>query len=248
MPMPSPPSRSPPWSRICPRRIRSRGSSSDPLRRWVRSRSTHPSPGGDSRRHFGPLWSACVPGAVSTPTRIPSRIRDDHAAMVTSSFVMRPRLGPPLLMTLLSRMSSMARCACVRGPGCIRETHGQHAQRDARGRRPIVPGTLLLVEVTRLPQHTQEPQALWLWWHTPQDLRAIPNLDRAWRAYVRRFDLEHTFRFPEAIAQLDASPAAPPRTGGSLDLAGGAGLYSVASCPTARARPAAAVAAGPAAW
>jgi len=75
------------------------------------------------------------------------------------------------------------------------KTHGQHAQRDARGRRPIVRGTLLLVEVSRLPQQTRQPQALWLWWHTPQDPDSIPNLDRAWRAYVRRFDLEHTFRF-----------------------------------------------------
>jgi hypothetical protein len=31
------------------------------------------------------------------------------------------------------------------------KTHGVHAQRDARGRRPIVRGTLLLVEVTRVP-------------------------------------------------------------------------------------------------
>jgi hypothetical protein len=75
------------------------------------------------------------------------------------------------------------------------KTHGQHAQRDARGRRPIVRGTLLLVEVSRLPQQTRQPQALWLWWHTPQDGDSIPNLDRAWRAYVRRFDVEHTFRF-----------------------------------------------------
>jgi hypothetical protein len=75
------------------------------------------------------------------------------------------------------------------------KTHGQHAQRDARGRRPIVRGTLLLVEVSRLPQQTRQPQALWLWWQTPQDGDSIPNLDRAWRAYVRRFDLEHTFRF-----------------------------------------------------
>jgi hypothetical protein len=75
------------------------------------------------------------------------------------------------------------------------KTHGQHAQRDARGRRPIVRGTLLLVEVARLPQQTRQPQALWLWWHTPQDGDSIPNLDRAWRAYVRRFDVEHTFRF-----------------------------------------------------
>ena len=75
------------------------------------------------------------------------------------------------------------------------KTHGQHAKRDARGRRPIVRGTLLLVEVSRLPQQTREPQALWLWWHTPDDPESIPDLDRAWRAYVRRFDLEHTFRF-----------------------------------------------------
>ncbi len=75
------------------------------------------------------------------------------------------------------------------------KTQGEHAQRDAHGRRPIVRGTLLLVEVSRLPQQTREPQALWLWWHTPGDPNSIPDLDRAWRAYVRRFDLEHTFRF-----------------------------------------------------
>ena len=75
------------------------------------------------------------------------------------------------------------------------KTHGQHAQRDTHGRRPIVRGTLLLVEVSRLPQQTREPQALWLWWQTPQDGDSVPNLDRAWRAYVRRFDVEHTFRF-----------------------------------------------------
>jgi hypothetical protein len=75
------------------------------------------------------------------------------------------------------------------------KTQGEHAQRDARGRRPIVRGTLLLVEVSRLPQQTRQPQALWLWWHAPDDADSVPNLDRAWRAYVRRFDLEHTFRF-----------------------------------------------------
>jgi hypothetical protein len=75
------------------------------------------------------------------------------------------------------------------------KTHGQHAQRDARGRRPIVRGTLLLVEVSRLPQQPRQPQALWLWWPTPQAGDSIPTLDRAWRAYVRRFDVQHTFRF-----------------------------------------------------
>ena len=62
-------------------------------------------------------------------------------------------------------------------------------------------GTLLLVEVSRLPdspQRTREPQALWLWWHGPPDAE-VPDLDldldRAWRAYVRRCAVEHTFRF-----------------------------------------------------
>ncbi len=32
---------------------------------------------------------------------------------------------------------------------------------------------------------------LWLWWAGPGE----PDLDLVWRAYVRRFDLEHTFRF-----------------------------------------------------
>src|SRR5260221_4236508 len=53
---------------------------------------------------------------------------------------------------------------------------------------------------------------------------------------------------PQTITQLDAAARAPPRTGRPLDLARRAGLHSVASGSTARARPAAAVATGPAAW
>ena len=66
-----------------------------------------------------------------------------------------------------------------------------HPTRGTRGPRPIVRGTLVLVEVTHLPRPTREPRMLWLWWHGP----GKPNLDLLWRAYVRRFDLEHTFRF-----------------------------------------------------
>ena len=35
------------------------------------------------------------------------------------------------------------------------------------------------------------PKQLWLWWHGS----APPELARVWRASVRRFSLEHTFRF-----------------------------------------------------
>jgi DDE superfamily endonuclease len=70
-----------------------------------------------------------------------------------------------------------------------------HERKGSRGLLPIVVGTLILVEVERLPrgERRREPRVLWLWWHGPQGM--APDLDLIWRAYVRRFDLEHTFRF-----------------------------------------------------
>ncbi len=125
------------------------------------------------------------------------------------------------------------------------KTHGQHAQRAARGWRPIGRGTLLLVAVSRLPQQTRQPQALGLWWHAPPGTPGadVPDLDRVWRAYVRRYDLEHTFRFPETNAQWDHPAGAPPRTSRPLDLARRAGLHPVAPGATAHPRSSAALAA-----
>lgn len=40
-----------------------------------------------------------------------------------------------------------------------------HARRGTRGPRPLIPGTLILVEVSRLPRPTRVPKHLWLWWH-----------------------------------------------------------------------------------
>ena len=57
--------------------------------------------------------------------------------------------------------------------------------------RPIVRGTIIRVQVERVPARTRPPKVLWLWWAGPGQL----DLDLAWRAYVRRFDLEHTVRF-----------------------------------------------------
>jgi hypothetical protein len=70
-----------------------------------------------------------------------------------------------------------------------------HEKRGSRRPLPIVAGTLVLVEVERLPrgERRREPRVLWLWWHGAEG--EAPNLDLLWRAYVRRFDLEHTFRF-----------------------------------------------------
>jgi hypothetical protein len=66
-----------------------------------------------------------------------------------------------------------------------------HAARGTRKTRPVVRGTLILVEVSRLPGPVRPWHFLWLWWSGP----GTPNLDVVWRAYIRRFDQEHTFRF-----------------------------------------------------
>jgi len=57
---------------------------------------------------------------------------------------------------------------------------------------PIVEGTVIRVEVDHLPKPTsRSKKTLWLWWSGP----GTPNLDLCWRAYLRRFDIEHGFRF-----------------------------------------------------
>ena len=51
---------------------------------------------------------------------------------------------------------------------------------------------MIRVEVEHLPKPTgRAVKTLWLWWSGP----GIPDLDLCWRAYLRRFDIEHTFRF-----------------------------------------------------
>jgi hypothetical protein len=67
----------------------------------------------------------------------------------------------------------------------------QHATRGTRGPRPLVRGTLIRLEVERLPRPTKTPEPLWFWWAGPHP----PNLAELWQAYIARFAIEHTFRF-----------------------------------------------------
>jgi hypothetical protein len=66
-----------------------------------------------------------------------------------------------------------------------------HEKRGTRQARPLIRGTLILLEVERLPKPTKVPVPLWLWWWGPD----LPDLETIWRVYVARFSIEHTFRF-----------------------------------------------------
>jgi hypothetical protein len=76
--------------------------------------------------------------------------------------------------------------------------HNLHPKLHGRGRwrdweePPIVKGSVIRVEVEHLPKPAGRiKKTLWLWWSGDGE----PNLDLCWRAYLRRFDIEHTFRF-----------------------------------------------------
>jgi hypothetical protein len=66
-----------------------------------------------------------------------------------------------------------------------------HETVGSRQPRPLVRGTVSRVEVSKLPGQTRKPRALWLFWSGPGQ----PDRNIIWRAYVRRFDVEHTLRF-----------------------------------------------------
>lgn len=64
---------------------------------------------------------------------------------------------------------------------------------DHPGPPPIVEGTVIRLTVDHLPGD-RSPTPVWLWCSNP-DVTATAEVDRLWQLYLRRFDLEHTFRF-----------------------------------------------------
>lgn len=59
------------------------------------------------------------------------------------------------------------------------------------GELPLVEGTLIRLCVEHLPGD-RDPKPLWLWSSSPAAEPA--HVNRIWQAFLRRFDLEHTFR------------------------------------------------------
>jgi len=62
---------------------------------------------------------------------------------------------------------------------------------DHDGPLPVIEGTLIRLQVDHLPGD-RAPKPVWLW---SSATSATPEqVDRLWQAFLRRFDLEHTFR------------------------------------------------------
>lgn len=89
---------------------------------------------------------------------------------------------------------------------------GLHPKLFCRGRfagfdePPIIKCHLIRVTVTRLPNGRKVPGPLWLWWAGP----GMPDLDLIWRAYLHRFDIEHTYRLAKHALGWDKAALRDP--------------------------------------
>jgi hypothetical protein len=92
-----------------------------------------------------------------------------------------------------------------------RLTH-RSAWLDHDGDLPVIEGTLIRLQVDHLPGD-RDPKPVWLWFSRTG--AAPGEVDRLWQAFLRRFDLEHTFRLFKQVLGWTApkirDPAAADR-------------------------------------
>jgi hypothetical protein len=67
---------------------------------------------------------------------------------------------------------------------------------DHDGELPLIEGTLIRLSVDHLPGH-RDAEPVWLW--SSRAGAAAEGINRTWQAYLRRFDIEHMFRFLKQV-------------------------------------------------
>ncbi|MFD4407487.1 NF041680 family putative transposase [Nocardia sp. NPDC058499] len=84
------------------------------------------------------------------------------------------------------------------GPAIARSWNRLHPRLTHRaswvtpaGKLPVIEGTVIRLDVNRLPSGAI-PKSVWLW-HSEVDLDRT-EVEVLWQAFLRRFDIEHTFR------------------------------------------------------
>jgi hypothetical protein len=80
------------------------------------------------------------------------------------------------------------------------------------GELPVIDGTLIRLQVDHLPGD-RDPKPVWLW--SSAAAATAAEVNRLWQSFLRRFDLEHTFRMWKQVLGWTApkirDPAAADR-------------------------------------
>jgi hypothetical protein len=88
-----------------------------------------------------------------------------------------------------------------------RLTH-RSAWLDHDGDLPVIEGTLIRLQVDHLPGD-RDPKPVWLW--SSRTGASPDDTDRLWQAFLRRFDLEHTFRLFKQVLGWTAPKIRDPQ-------------------------------------
>ena len=70
------------------------------------------------------------------------------------------------------------------------------AWQEHDGELPVIEGTLIRLQVDHLPGD-RNPKPVWLW--SSHTSASPADVNRCWQAFLRRFDIEHTFRLLKQI-------------------------------------------------
>lgn len=136
------------------------------------------------------------PGKVGRPGKFGQRIKCVEEP--------QPEPDEELLLPDTSRYGTV-RIACWRG--VHPKVHGGRTYFATwHGDLPIIKGNLVRVQIERLPDGRAPHQTLWLWHAGP----TVLALGEIWRAYLARFDEEHTFKFGKATLGLIAAKLRTP--------------------------------------
>jgi hypothetical protein len=111
------------------------------------------------------------------------------------------------------------------GPLAVTAWHRVHQKLDRRasgwehhqGTLPVIEGTLIRLAAIRQAPGCQPLEPMWLW--SPHPRASAEEITLLWQAYLRRFDLEHTFRFIKSRLGWNKPLLRDPRGRGPVDLA-----------------------------
>jgi hypothetical protein len=102
-----------------------------------------------------------------------------------------PATWPPAQVTTTTQTSRYGTAVAAAWDRVHPRLTHRAAWLDHDGPLPVIEGTLIRLQVDHLPGD-RDPKPVWLWF--PAISATAGAVDRCWQAFLRRFDLEHTFR------------------------------------------------------
>jgi hypothetical protein len=105
---------------------------------------------------------------------------------------------------------------------------------DHDGELPVLEGTVIRLQVEHLPSE-RDPKPVWLWSSVTDASAEL--IDLLWQVFLRRFDLEHTFRLFKQTLGWTRPKAARTRISRPLDLADPDRPHPTAAGPPPRRGP-----------